>query len=343
MKHPLKSRFSGFWDTFGRTRQEKGARGNRLDEILLHLEGVVDDTDSRIRLVPGYKRKLEGVIENALDYTTGLVDEIPEAIEISRSTFVSNPYVNAFFANVDDLKSVFRRSSEIRDYLDECSGDLTGECCALLCMHMSQKKVLGMELAGNILRKDVSQVAVSFADHRVYSPSPGEQETRQGLKHCLFQGLATAALARIMEIRLENHKLTHEVQKHRATLRRYQRRSEDDIRADMIANRDYEEAKSKLARAEAELMDASTATPQTCMEQVISVFRHPNDYVRMNRFSLKLSKLGIKIHEDSRQPCNDLELTEVEIASEQPRVITLARIPVKELLPGSVSATNGLI
>lgn len=343
MKHPLKSRFSGFWDTLGRTRQERDARGNRLDEILLHLEGVVDDTDSRIRLVPGYKRKLEGVIQNALDYTTGLVDEIPEAIEISRSTFVSNPYANAFFANVDELQSVFRCSSEIRDYLDECRGNLSGDCCALLCMHMSQKTVLGMELAGDILRKDVSQVAVSFADHRVYSPAPSEQETRQGLKHCLFQGLATTALARIMEIRLESHKLTHEVQKHRATLRRYQRRSEVDNRADMTANRAYEEARSKLARAEAELLNAGSATPQTCLEQVISVFRHPNDFVRMNRLSLKLSKLGIKIHENSRQPCNDLQLTEVEIASEQPRVIALARIPAKEILSGSVSATTGLI
>jgi hypothetical protein len=43
--------------------------------------------------------------------------------------------------------------------------------------------------------------------------------------------------------------------------------------------------------------------------------------------------MGIKIEADSRQPCNEIRLAEVEIGDELPRVVTLAKFPRDELLP----------
>jgi hypothetical protein len=45
--------------------------------------------------------------------------------------------------------------------------------------------------------------------------------------------------------------------------------------------------------------------------------------------------MGIKIEEDSAQPCNEIELTEVIISNEPPRVVTLAIFRREEMLPGA--------
>ena len=206
MKHFLDNRFPGLRDAIHRNRQEKALRRSRTAEVLNTMENVVDDTDSIIRLVPGYKKKLQNSIQSSLEFADELVSQIPEAIEVSSSTFVSDPYVNAFFTNVADLQSVFCHSSEIQDYMKNSHAD-SAPCCALLCMRRTEKTVMGMELSDNMLKKDVQQVAVSFSDHRVYSPTPVEPETREGLRHCLFQGLVTNALERIVQRRLASHRL----------------------------------------------------------------------------------------------------------------------------------------
>jgi hypothetical protein len=185
MRDFLDKRFHGLWNSYHLNRQQKALRLGRTAEVLNTMESVVDGTDSKIRLVPGYKKKLQNTIQSSLEFADDLVNQIPVSIEVSRNTFASDPYVNAFFTNVTDLQSIFSHSSEIQDYM-EASNDNSAQCCALLCMKRTEKTVMGMELSGNMLKRDVLQVAVSFSDHRIYSPAPSEPETRQGLKNCLF-------------------------------------------------------------------------------------------------------------------------------------------------------------
>jgi hypothetical protein len=51
--------------------------------------------------------------------------------------------------------------------------------------------------------------------------------------------------------------------------------------------------------------------------------------------------MGIKISDDSSQPANKLNLTEVTIGNELPRVVTLATFPRKELLARTVFSAPG--
>ena len=74
-------------------------------------------------------------------------------------------------------------------------------------------------------------------------------------------------------------------------------------------------------------------TPQIVLEQVADVFSKPDEFVRLRKSSLRLNKMGIKISEDSPQPGNLLNLTEVVIGNERPRVVTLATFPKNELIP----------
>jgi hypothetical protein len=300
------------------------------------VERVVEGTDSRIRLVKSYQKKLEGAVSRSLQYTDSLIDEIPEAIKVSASTFVSDSHVNAFFVNVSDLQTVFSHSSEVRDFMEDFSKIDTPECCALLCMRKSEKTVMGVDLQGDTLKRDVKQTAVSFSDHQIYWPTPSEPETREGLKKCLFGGLVTNALEHIVQLRLTGHRLERERQLLQAKLRRYQqskRGAEKEARAAADMAKEIEEIRQKLNIIEDELKQAHPLTPQESLEQVNAVFSRPDKFVRFNQCSLRLNKMGIKIDAESRQASNEIKLAEVKIGDEPPRVVTLAKFPRDELLP----------
>jgi hypothetical protein len=336
MAHFLDNGFFGLKDIILRNRQEKAHRRSRSTEIFSTIESVVDGTDSKIRLVPGYRKQLQDVIFHALEYAEDLVGQIPKAIEVSSRTFTTDPYVNAFFTNISDLRSVISHSSEVQDYLTETCD--SGHCCALLCMMRTEKTVMGMELENDMLRKDVLQVAVSFSDHRIYSPAPSEAEAREGLRNCLFQGLVSSALERIMQLRLASHRLQSKHQMLDARLRRYRqsfREAQPDTRdADEIASH-IEATTRELGSIEKSIMESPLLTPRVTLQQVMDVFSEPEDFVRIRRFSLKLNKMGIKVERDTSQPCNPLDLTEVTIGDERPRVVTMAAFSTEELLAGS--------
>jgi hypothetical protein len=336
MKHYLGNRLTGLWDSIHHYRDTMGQWRNRDPEILNTVDNVVDSTDSRIRLVPGYQKKLHAVIHSSLEYADELVGRIPPAIDVSRRTFGTNPYVNAFFANISDLQSVFSHSSEIRDYMSEHHED-DSSCCALLCMLRTEKTVLGMELSGTMLKRDVRQVAVSFSDHRVYSPAPSEAETRAGLKNCLFQGLVTNALEQIMHLKLASHRLQSRHRILHTRLRHLQQRAREIERGSGAAASlagDIRETARELKTVEQEMMNTPVLlTPRVLLEQVTGVFRRPDSFIRIRKVPLRLNKMGIKISDDSSEPGNRLELTEVMIGDELPRVVTLARFPREELLP----------
>jgi hypothetical protein len=337
LKGFLNNRLSEWRATIHRKqqRQEKPAG----TDVQGTVERVVDGTDGRIRLVSGYRNKLQDVIRSSLAFADELVEQIPGGIEVNRHTFVSDPYVNAYFANVSDMRTIFSHSSEIKDFMEGYGDNEAVECCALLCMHMSEKTVLGMELSGEILKKDVRQVAINFSDHRIYSPAPREPETRQGLKQCLFDGLVTNALERITRMRLTNFQLKSELQ----ILKSRQRRQRMALQksADATTSAEYADTCRQLEQLETELAKTPLATPQAAMEQVITVFRNPEDFVRLRKFSLTLNKMGILVEEDPGQPCNEINLTEVTIGEGDPRIVTLARFPKCEILPPSTLSKSG--
>jgi len=345
MKLFFNNRLSVLRDSIHRMRQAKTTRRTRYSGFDALLEDVVQGTDARIRLVPGYRKKLQDAIGASLEFTDFVVEHIPRAIEMSRRTFVSDPYVNAFFANIADMQSVFMQSSEIRDFLEEHRNDTPAECCSLLCMHMSEKTVTGMEISGDVVHKDVLQKAVNFSDHRVYSPASSEPATREGLKQCLFTGLVNNALDRIMQLKLENHRLQSERSMLHARLRHLRQkaeRAEHDAAPVIEIMNAIEETSKRLKNVEDAMLRISPASPQESLELINTVFQRPDEFIQTREFQLRLNKMGIKIDASSREPCNDITLTEVRIVNELPRVVTLATVPRDELLAGSEASPNKL-
>jgi hypothetical protein len=337
------STLAGLRNTFLHKREEREAVQREHGEILNTLENVVDGTDGRIRLVSGYRKQLQDGVRTALAYVDELVARIPAAIDISSRNFTSDPYVNAFFTNINDLHTVFRHSSEIRDFMDTYGNRDDMQCCCLLCMQKTEKPVLGMALSGDILHKNVLQTSVSFSDHRIYSPEPTEAAARQGLRECLLGGLITSALGRIMQAKAENYRLQSDRRMLHARLRHLEyrnRRTPSSDRTNPAA--EIRETSDKLQNVEKLLMNARPATPQTSLNQVRNLLEQPENFIRLRKSTLRLDKMGIVLDGDASCACNRLELTEALIGEEQPRVITLAQFPVQEFSPQSGSQAPNL-
>jgi hypothetical protein len=338
MKSLFEMTISGLRDSLHHRQIQRRSWQSRQAELLSAVERIVDGTDSTIRFLYGYRKQLAGVVGGSLEFIDDLIGQIPAAITVSREAFVSDPYVNAFFANVSDLQSVFSHSSEIREFMEGSGGENAAQCCALLCMRRTEKTVTGMELSGGMLKRDVRQTAVNFTDHRIYSPGTSEQETRAGLKQCVFAGLVTNALQRIMESRMAGQQLQHERQILHTRLRHYRqkmKRAGLDARSVAEAAQQNREISRSLDRIEQALAATPLMSPQESLKQVVSVFGRPDEFIQLRRLSLRLNKMGIKIEEDSAQPCNEIELTEVIISNEPPRVVTLAIFRREEMLPGA--------
>jgi hypothetical protein len=333
MKDLVTQMFSGTFRSVRRILEAKESGRHDAVRVMEAMESVVEATDPAIRFVRGYKRKLYDSIAASLRYAERVVSEIPGALEVSRTTFLSDPYVNAFFVNTQDLQTIFSRSSEIREFLENCPGGVDG-CYALLCMHKSEKTVFGVDIEGDMLKHDVRQTAVSFSDHRLYSPAGSEKEVREGLRHCLFHGLTTHALERIMHLKLQNHRLQEERHALSRNLRGLQSGSgaaSGQVSADAAA--ESEKLGRELAKIDKALLNSRMAAPEESLTQVQAVFKRPDGFVRVQKSTICLNKMCIKVGESSQQPHNRVDLTEVTIGESPPRVVTLARFPGDELLP----------
>ena len=305
-------------------------------ELLSLLEEAVEAVDPRIRMLGGYQKQLRGAVEGAMDYVEEMVEAIPGAIEINRETFVTDPRVHAFFVNVEDLQGAFSRSPELRTFLEDHQYQEQDECCALLCMKMTEKSGFGMELEGEQVRRDVPQVTVSFSDHQIYAPAANEMETRTGLKKCIFDSLVANAVERISQNRSAAEHLDGE---RRKLLTRLRSLGQGDWvsaspRPGLSADPSVAELQQMFIDNEAQLAMASPCLgPEDTLQALNAVLGAPDQYVRVKYMRLKLNRMGVRLERDSLQSGNEVDLAEVELGDADKRVVVLARFPRWEMLP----------
>ncbi len=283
------------------------------------LERVIDGTDPKIRLVGGHRQRLTQAIAVSLDYIEQAIDCIPSVVRISSGSFVTDTSANAFFTNPRELRETLRHSSELVDYFQQYENYRAQSCWALLCMRMTEREILGMDLSSEQIRRDVRQVAVSFRHHHFQSPAPSEADARAGLKGCLFEGLITSALAELTELRARRRALM-------TRLRIAQGRKREHPPGSRERDRDEIE----LSRLRAELKATGLPTPAACLQRVVSTFLHPERFVRMRSLSIKLDKMGIRVDDEFTGPCNRLDLAEAHIGDQPPRIVVLAQLEAED-------------
>ena len=179
--------------------------------IEMAIERAVDGTDPRLRLlVPGYRKRLREPVVHAIDQVVNLVDGIPAPVAAGRDGYRNDFRLAALFASSEEMLQVFGRDRVLSDYLSGAEGQGGAPVTALLRAHRGEKNILGMDLAGDQVRRDVAQVTVSFSGHRLLEPRVSEEECRRFLKRRAFDHLLALALGQITEARVERADLTRQ-------------------------------------------------------------------------------------------------------------------------------------
>jgi len=177
----------------------------RYPETLIEaaIERAVDGTDPLVRLLPGYRKRLREPVIHAIDQVVALVDAIPPPVPAGAEGYRNDVRLAALFASAEEMLRVFSRDKALLELLASKDGVGAERVSALLLARREEKNILGMDLVGDQVRRDVAQVSVSFSGHLLLEPRTNDEDARRFLKRRAFDYLLTLALGQITEARVE--------------------------------------------------------------------------------------------------------------------------------------------
>jgi hypothetical protein len=320
----LKS-ITGFFSN-RKINQQRFDTGYSVDEAIEH---VIDGIDVKLRLVPAYQKKLQHEVTLSLKYIDQLVEQIPGPIDVSRNTFVTDPQVRSYFATSDILQDTFSCGTELKAFFDQQENTATNQCCALLCANKEEKKIMGLALEGEMIRRDVPQTAINLSDYKILSPAIDDKQVRSGIKKCIFDGLVTYALQQIASIKSESRELMDRRRILHSQLRSKQ--TQGNGLTKLLAQAHIESVQSaelavQLEEAETRLKDLTGDMDvfSFYLKEIKKILSQPEKFIRLNVNCLRLSDMCIKVDTDTTQ-ANDVCFTELEITNVMKRVVTTVR------------------
>lgn len=179
--------------------------------IEMAIERAVEGTDPRVRALPGYSHKLRAPVIHAIDHVIELVDAIHvQPVTIDAASHGTDPRLGALFASPESMLDILGRDQALRDYLDTAEGRRASRVHTLLLAERVERNILGLDLVGDQVRRDVAEIAVNFFAYRLLEPNADADETRRHLKRRAFDFLLTQALDRISQTNLERVDLAHQ-------------------------------------------------------------------------------------------------------------------------------------
>ncbi|MCP3871055.1 MAG: hypothetical protein GY703_23745 [Gammaproteobacteria bacterium] len=271
-------------------RENRALESDRLSDA---VESIVDGTDSRIRGIGSYKKQLRNSTRALIEHIEGVVQAIPPAMIVDHSAIVRNPLVRSLFRDRHYMQALFGKNTDIRAYFDSAEFADRKEVFALLFVLRSEKKVLGAEIHGDILLKEVQQTSVTFHGHQILGPGHEEGVVRSVVKRMLFNSVISHTRRKINRLR---NSLTDE---------------EKTIAA----------------------LDASrnVNNPVVYLNLLVDELSAPKQLISVKDNLLRVNRMGIRLPMESGVSSDVLKLFEIEVSGSQSRVAALVRYPRNEL------------
>jgi hypothetical protein len=322
-----------------RRARRKAARADaraRENELRVAIERVVDTINPKLRAVSGYRKKLKPAVERSLAYCAGLVETLPLAVEVNGKTWSTDPTVRAFFSGVGDLQRVYSRSQEVQEYFDRHADQES--CYALLSMLCKERSVLGMEMHGDVMRRDVRQTSVSFTDHRVVRPASSQDALRKELEQRAFDALVSYVLERIMELvssrnSLQQQRQLLDMQLKLAHVKRASLTPLLEGKGDEAIDIEALRKQQQQTGAALEQARASLTTLGDYIERISEVLGDPQAHLKISPVSMRLNKMNIRLEgAAAAEAGHELELTEVSLGENLKRILLITRFPRDGLL-----------
>jgi len=308
---------------------DSAAERQLLDDM---IDAVVDAVEPRARMDSRYRQKLGGCMRGTIAYLRALGREGLEPALLSRAAWASDPRVNAFFGTADDVPECLGRSPELRRFFDAAGNAHLQEAFAVLGMKKEERSVLGMELQGDVVKRDVAQVVVCFSGHRIAAPAATLAAARLELGKRVILRLAQVALQRIVAA---DEKAT-ELGQHKAYLGsrlRVLQLARDGMEGIV---RDPATIAGEMKTIERELKETvegyieakgSLATLDGYLGHIEGVFSHAEQHVVLGRTPLRVSRMGVRVEGEALGPVNELALAELSLGADWRAAIAMVRCP----------------
>ena len=284
------------------------------------IERAVDGTDPWLRGITGYRRKLRPAVLTAIDHVVNLVDGLAPPRPATRDGFAHDPLLQAMFLSAGQMLQLLH-------CLLQAQAVAGNTVCALLIMDLEQRGIFGADLHGETLVRDVPQVTVSFANHRLLDPCSEESETRRLLKRRAFDHLLSLALHRMVTTREVRKDLDNRQTLLRAKLDILQNGNwgfnhGTPQHPDMLA-----ELEKQLTQNEAQLqlVGSDDRSLEVAMQLLVDVLGQPQRHLWAGHKQLVVDRMGIKRATASEMAPN-LQLEQLYNAEGQSVVVTLVMI-----------------
>ena len=337
MKSIFKYLLFGLRTKLGKRRAAKALERRKIATVNAAIDHLVDGIDPNMRFVIGYNKKLTEAVKTALDYIDRLVEEIPGPVEFNKKAFGANPLVNAFFATTSDIQKTFSQSEALRAFFEDSMNVNVDEGFALMCAEKKEHSGFGMELEGDFIKKDVPQVSVNFFAHKILVPATTEKVVRSSLKQCIFDALISNTFEHVMA----KHVREGGSEEYRKMLDRSYKANQAwgqeltdlllSIRADVMT-RNGSTRKVTNNKHGMESSSGYIETPDDHLEQVKNILAHPETMIRLNHITLNLTRMGVKVDDNSTRSASKIELTELEINDVWRRIFVIVKYPRNEML-----------
>lgn len=306
------------------------------------VDSVVDAVEPRCRMDSRYQSKLAAGVRHAIAHLRAIGREGLEPMTLSREAWASDQRVNAFFARADDIPGCLGRSHELRGFFDQPVNAGVQEAYALLGMKKEERGVLGMELRGETVQREVAQTVVSFSGHRLIAPAATLAGTRLETGRRILMRLAQVALGRIVAA---DAKAT-DLGQHKAYLASRKRvlllardGMEGLVNDPAKIGEELKAVERELDTAVAGYIEAkaSGATLEGYFAQIEDVFAHAEDHVSLGHSQLRVSTLGVRVDAEATGPVNEVALAELALGKDFRAAIAIVRcargdVPSKEAL-----------
>ncbi|MDO8262437.1 MAG: hypothetical protein Q7T21_04345 [Gallionella sp.] len=261
-------------------------RGSKQEspELLSAIERAVLGVEPLLKQTTGYPENYRKPVTNALEYAISLAASVPGPVVVDRESYASDAFVHVLFPSLDSVTEALCSSLALQDYLREFPA--MGELYALMGMRRFEKSLVGMEMSGQTIQRDVEQKVVYFTSHTLENPAPSEQQARDRVAMGFFDSLVGKVKRRVEE--------------------RKQGRKAQQLEKDMLM------ARLRTANAlERPALEGKLAGLLSSMQSTISslelsnytadfeaVLLNPEQYLRLDQKQVNLDSMGIRRNGD---------------------------------------------
>jgi hypothetical protein len=303
-----------------------------LEPTPLLIERAVDTIDPKMRAIARYDKKLKDPIKFALQFLRERVHEIPDGPEISKQSLVTDPRVRLFFKNADELQTSFSALEALGEHPSNVGQPGNMYTYVLLCMEKKEQSVFGTEMHGEIVKRDVQQTMVSFANPQLIAPSHTADGAREGFLRCAFDALLRKVTENIVSDNMEYKRLVEQRTGVLNSLKNSPMGSANTGSKNTFsgslgaaAHPELQAINQQIARIKQEI-----DSPESHLDKAREVLNHPQEFISVTSSSVILNKNGVKMDHHSDEPGYKIEFAEIQIDKMYQRAAMVVRYPSLE-------------